>query len=563
LKKVLKKIFGGNTFAAIYILIFIASMIFIGAAYSYYIGGLLSTHKEYQNHQEVEMLSTITESMLLGIHSSINQLANSSDARQLSSYNITKDILESERAVEINRLIHNIRTTLLLNNEIDNIVLYLNKSSTVFDTKALHDATGYFVNKLRDIDAFFMWNSILNTSGYRNPLVLRGNDLGIDVYQRIPLGMFAKASGVIYAHIPKAALDSRFAFTEYGYLAFAILGEDNCLVYESNNTEFRFNYADTSSNPDDSRIYESRMLSLDGLRLVVVYENIEPAHFLGVYITTLLLIALLGIIMVFSLARRQKRHHSEMLLATGLDYTNTGVGDYKRICEELTSNMTKLRKFANLPQTLSLSPLPEKPSAGHAHFTIETYLKINKMVLCGDYEGLGWHIAGLLDPDSLRLTRAALLRIASLYPSPECREVAERLLFADTPAQLQEHSRALCGYFDKQPASQDRLRDSIIIYIDDNIFDPGLSLKTISSRFNVSNSFVTKVVGEARGCGFLKYITDQKILEAKDLLLGTSDTVESIAKKCGLRDSAALIRHFKATAAMTPGEFRKRNGGAV
>ncbi len=555
-----KKI-GGHTLATIYSSIFMASMILFGLVYAYGISVLFSTHREYHHQQELELLSTVVESALLGIHSSINQLASSSEAIQLSYYNISKDILEQEKAIEINQLIHQIRSTLLFNENIESISLYFNKSNTVYDQIKLYDAADYFSNVLHDTNAYFLWNSIASAGGYRNPLILRRDEKHIHLYQRLPLDMSVKGSGVLYAQVSEAMLDRRFDGGRHDFTALAILDTDGRLIYESNHTDLNFNYADAfSSRPaDDGYLYRSASLSLDGLRLVAVYERFSLVRNLHGYTPALLLAAALGILMVFIIVRRQNRSHSDMLLATELDYTSVGIKDYKRIRDKLSANALLLQKYGNLP------PLPSlQENSGEKSFplpnalTVNDGIRISGVVLNGDYEGLSRLVSESPGQSRLYSVRSMLLRLASMYPSPFCRKACAGLLLSDTPDQVLDQGRLLCEYFESMSAGSSKLKSDIIDYIDAHIFEPGLSLKTLSSHFHVSNSFVTKVVGQVRGCGFLQYITERKLLRAKELLLNSDETIAFIAQKCNFNDSTTFITHFKEMTGMTPGEFRKK-----
>jgi AraC-type DNA-binding domain-containing proteins len=100
-------------------------------------------------------------------------------------------------------------------------------------------------------------------------------------------------------------------------------------------------------------------------------------------------------------------------------------------------------------------------------------------------------------------------------------------------------------------------KDNVLDFIADNLMNENLSLKLVADKFGISMSFVTKIVEEHTGTGFLQYVKHKKIEYAKDLLADPCISVKEIASNCGYIDSSAFITDFKRHEGITPGEFKK------
>ena len=86
-----------------------------------------------------------------------------------------------------------------------------------------------------------------------------------------------------------------------------------------------------------------------------------------------------------------------------------------------------------------------------------------------------------------------------------------------------------------------------------------ISLESVSDALSMSPSYVGLVFRRVGGTSFLKYLTDTRIAEVKRLLLTTSLPLREIGMRVGIENQNTLIRTFKKTEGITPGQFRVAN----
>lgn len=79
-----------------------------------------------------------------------------------------------------------------------------------------------------------------------------------------------------------------------------------------------------------------------------------------------------------------------------------------------------------------------------------------------------------------------------------------------------------------------------------------LAKETMISKFYLSHLFKQQV-----GISTNRYITDQRIKLAKNLLLNTSNTISNIAQLAGFESSMYFSNTFKKYTGKSPGEYRK------
>ena len=86
-----------------------------------------------------------------------------------------------------------------------------------------------------------------------------------------------------------------------------------------------------------------------------------------------------------------------------------------------------------------------------------------------------------------------------------------------------------------------------------------ISLEMVSEALSMSPSYIGLVFRRVAGTSFLKYLTDTRIAEVKRLLLTTDLTLREIGQRVGIENQNTLIRTFKKTEGITPGQFRMAN----
>lgn len=95
-------------------------------------------------------------------------------------------------------------------------------------------------------------------------------------------------------------------------------------------------------------------------------------------------------------------------------------------------------------------------------------------------------------------------------------------------------------------------------YIEEQFRDPDLSLASISEKFGLSGTYLSKLFKEDIGDTFVNYLIGFRIANAKSLLIETDDSIQSIAGNVGYIHAVSFNRAFKKMEGMTPGEYRSR-----
>ena len=108
-----------------------------------------------------------------------------------------------------------------------------------------------------------------------------------------------------------------------------------------------------------------------------------------------------------------------------------------------------------------------------------------------------------------------------------------------------------------QDESGRQLEQEICDYINENMFNPDLSLSAVADKFGVSGKFVSMVCKNRYGKTYLQYVRTCQVQKAVELLQSTDLPLESIAVQCGFSNLLTFRRNFKATMNINPSDYRK------
>lgn len=103
---------------------------------------------------------------------------------------------------------------------------------------------------------------------------------------------------------------------------------------------------------------------------------------------------------------------------------------------------------------------------------------------------------------------------------------------------------------------QKKVYENILSYIDINYKDQNLSLKGIASRFDMTDSYLSRFFRNNSGVNFIDYITKKRMDEACRLLYETDLLVKDVMEKVGYIDLASFSRKFKQVYGISPGKYR-------
>jgi two-component system, response regulator YesN len=94
-------------------------------------------------------------------------------------------------------------------------------------------------------------------------------------------------------------------------------------------------------------------------------------------------------------------------------------------------------------------------------------------------------------------------------------------------------------------------------YIKENHSNPDLSLNHLCDQFGLNGKYISRMFKEEFGEKLVDYMVSVRIEKSKELLNGTSLSVQDIAQAVGYVHDISFIRAFKKVVGRTPGEYRK------
>ena len=121
-----------------------------------------------------------------------------------------------------------------------------------------------------------------------------------------------------------------------------------------------------------------------------------------------------------------------------------------------------------------------------------------------------------------------------------------------------EFSCALCGHVEEKKGARYReLKTAIVHYLTEHFCEYDISLEAVADHFEISTSYLSKMILEETGSRFNQYLTMLRMERAKELLTGSEMKVREIVEAVGYADTANFIRKFRNIEGMTPGQYRE------
>ncbi|MBN2627082.1 MAG: response regulator [Spirochaetales bacterium] len=93
-------------------------------------------------------------------------------------------------------------------------------------------------------------------------------------------------------------------------------------------------------------------------------------------------------------------------------------------------------------------------------------------------------------------------------------------------------------------------------YINENFFR-NISLEDVSDAIGRNPSYLSSLFKKRTGIGFLEYLTQVRMEEAKELLSDKTRSIADTAGEVGYRDTKHFARQFKKIVGLSPTEYRK------
>ncbi|WP_159887620.1 helix-turn-helix transcriptional regulator [Paenibacillus puerhi] len=108
--------------------------------------------------------------------------------------------------------------------------------------------------------------------------------------------------------------------------------------------------------------------------------------------------------------------------------------------------------------------------------------------------------------------------------------------------------------------SHKKPKDDVIEYVLQTIehgYGDDISLDQIAEQLQLSSAYLSVYVKEKTGINFIDHLNRIRIRKAKELLVASELSIQSIGEHIGYRNVTSFIRMFKKLTGETPGEFRK------
>lgn len=97
---------------------------------------------------------------------------------------------------------------------------------------------------------------------------------------------------------------------------------------------------------------------------------------------------------------------------------------------------------------------------------------------------------------------------------------------------------------------------AIVDYIETN-YAMDLSLDLVAEHFNVSRTYLSRMLKKYTGKTFLGILVDARMHAARNMILENSYKINEIAERVGYKDFSYFVQSFKKFYGMTPNEYRK------
>jgi len=110
-------------------------------------------------------------------------------------------------------------------------------------------------------------------------------------------------------------------------------------------------------------------------------------------------------------------------------------------------------------------------------------------------------------------------------------------------------------------SESERIIHSVSEYISAN-YREELTLSSLSLRFSVSESHLSRKFKEVSGIGLSEYITFVRIINAERLLRSGESSITKVASQCGFSDPNYFSTVFKKIKGVTPLRFAKNSQGS-
>ncbi len=123
---------------------------------------------------------------------------------------------------------------------------------------------------------------------------------------------------------------------------------------------------------------------------------------------------------------------------------------------------------------------------------------------------------------------------------------------------IEGHIRMLLDKYSYHNTPINPLNENIKNYINSNlVFD--ISITQISEIFHYNKAYLGRMFKKENNMSITEYINLQRIETAKEMLLGSNETVLDISNKVGFNNVTYFNKVFKRAFKMSPSQYRNSN----
>jgi two-component system, response regulator YesN len=161
-----------------------------------------------------------------------------------------------------------------------------------------------------------------------------------------------------------------------------------------------------------------------------------------------------------------------------------------------------------------------------------------------------------------KATTALSANIQAIWRQDYQQRIADLIDKVETVEELEEQLMSIMTMFEACVDEDRRARrhHSIALqaksYIDTHYADPSLSLSKVSDYLKLQPSALSQLFKAELGEKFIDYVLKVRMQHAKQLLIDTDDSIQSIAEQIGYLNVISFYRAFKKVQDYPPGEYR-------
>ncbi|WP_127581662.1 helix-turn-helix domain-containing protein [Paenibacillus koleovorans] len=222
------------------------------------------------------------------------------------------------------------------------------------------------------------------------------------------------------------------------------------------------------------------------------------------------------------------------------------------------------------------SSLPTGGASFH-QFPLESLNRMSELLKTGDLQGLGEELDRMFDrivtaesftPDLIHAVSSNLMYVlvkVVLEYRYEINDIVQEDIFItlysledlkDKKVYIMNVCERIVDYRNRKEANTSSKTLRLIIDKIHQHFDKDLSLTMLAEELKMNPTYLSTLIKNELGIGFLDYVNDLRINKAVILLKETRLTVQEIAEQCGYVTVHSFIRNFKKKYVHTPSDYR-------